>query len=326
MIPTDVCVIGASAGGVQTLQTVLSRLPADHAGAVLVVLHIAASGPSLLAQILGRVCPLPCRAPDDGEPLVPGQVWVALPNLHLVVAGGSVRLDAGPRENGHRPSVDVLFRSAAADLGPRVIGVVLSGTRDDGTAGLAEIKRHGGVAAVQDPKEALHPGMPRSALDHVAVDVVAGAADLGDLIASAAVQRRPAARLSGGAAIDADVTGDLLTVVCPECGGTLREEIQAGVPTFACHVGHRYTSGSLIEDQRDAVERALWTAVRSLEDRGLLLREMAGRAERDGRGTAARAWRLRAARAAEDVKVLRDALGRQAAFESGLPAVETDTR
>jgi two-component system chemotaxis response regulator CheB len=323
--PTDVCVIGASAGGVQALQTVLGRLPADHRGSVLVVLHLTATAPSLLADILGRACALPCETARDGEPLTGGRVWVAPPDQHLRVEDGRVRLDAGPRENGHRPSVDVLFRSAADALGPRVLGVVLSGTRDDGTAGLAEIKRRDGVGAVQDPDDALHPGMPRSALDHVAVDVVADAAGLGDLIASAAVQRRPRASLGGGASITEDTTGDLLSIVCPECGGTLQEELRAGVTTFACHVGHRYAPASLIVAQADAVERALWTAVRALEDRALLLRDMAGRAERDGRANTARSWRVRAARADADVRVLRDALGRQTAFETQVPAFENDT-
>ena len=323
--PTDICVMGASAGGVQTLQAVLRRLPADHAGTVLVVLHIGSEGPSLLPDILGRVCALPCAAARDGEPLAQGRVWVAPPNLHLRVDGDALALDAGPRENGHRPSVDALFRSAAAVFGPRVLGIVLSGARDDGTAGLAEIKRAGGLAAVQDPEEALYPSMPRSALEHVAVDAVAPAAALGDLIATAAVERRAAARLGGGAALAPDVTGELLTVVCPECGGTLREEQRAGVTTFACHVGHRYTAGSLIDEQGTAIERALWTAARALEDRCLLLKDMAGRAERDGRGSTAASWRRRAAHAEQDVRVLRDALGRQAVFESGLPVLETDS-
>jgi two-component system chemotaxis response regulator CheB len=184
--PTDVCVIGASAGGVQALQEVLGRLPAGHPGTVLVVLHLAPTGPSLLPDILGRVCALPCEAARDGEALTGGHVWVAPPDRHLRVDDGRIRVDAGPRENGHRPSVDVLFRSAAAALGPRVLGVVLSGTRDDGTAGLAAIKSARGRAAVQDPAQAMHPGMPRSALEHVAVDVVAGTGALGDLIAAAA--------------------------------------------------------------------------------------------------------------------------------------------
>jgi two-component system chemotaxis response regulator CheB len=292
---------------------------------VLVVLHLAATGPSLLADILGRACALPCEPARDGEPLTGGRVWVAPPNQHLRVDDGRVRLDTGPRENGHRPSVDVLFRSAAGALGPRVLGVVLSGTRDDGTAGLAAIKRDGGLAAVQDPATAMHPGMPRSALDHVAVDVVADTDALGDLIATAAVHRRRAVSLGGGASIIEDATGDLLAVVCPECGGTLREERHSGVTGFACHVGHRYAAASLIDEQGGAVERALWTAVRALEDRGLLLRDMAGRAERDGRANTARSWRARAARADADVRVMRDALGRQAAFETEPPASETDT-
>ena len=188
-IRADVCVVGASAGGVQALRTMLARLPADHPGCVLVVLHLAPDGPSLLAEILGRACALPCETARHGAPLTPGLVQVASPDRHLCVTDGAIRLDTGPRERGLRPSVDALFRSAAAALGPRVLGIVLSGTRTDGTAGLAAIKRAGGTTAVQDPGDALYDGMPRSAMEQVAIDVVADALGLGDLIASAAARR-----------------------------------------------------------------------------------------------------------------------------------------
>jgi two-component system, chemotaxis family, protein-glutamate methylesterase/glutaminase len=321
--PKDVCVIGASAGGVQSLQAVLGRLPADHPGSVLVVLHLAAAGPSMLASVLARSCALPCEAAVDGEPLRPGRVYVARPNLHLAVGEDGLVVSGGPRENGHRPSVDVLFRTAAAVLGPRVLGIVLSGTGDDGTAGLAAIKRRGGTVAVQDPDQALHEGMPVSAIEQVAVDVVGTTEVLGDLIVSAAAGSSPSVALGGGAELE-EGTGELLSVVCPECGGTLRDTTEDGVPAFGCHVGHRFTMGSLIDEQRDAVERALWTAARTLEDRGLLLRDMAERAESQGRSFTARSWRRRAAEADADVRLLREALERQAAFDSALPDLQTD--
>jgi two-component system, chemotaxis family, protein-glutamate methylesterase/glutaminase len=177
----DLVVIGASAGGVQTLRRVVGDLPADLPAAVCVVLHISPGSPSALAPILQRAGRLPCRAAADGDELEAGQVLVAPPDRHLVVQEGRVRLTLGPRENGHRPSVDALFRSAAEARGGRVIGVVLSGTRDDGAAGLAVIKAHGGGTIVQDPEDALYPGMPASALVRVSVDVVAPSS----LIASA---------------------------------------------------------------------------------------------------------------------------------------------
>jgi two-component system, chemotaxis family, protein-glutamate methylesterase/glutaminase len=168
----DLVVIGASAGGVQVLTRVASGLPADLRAAVCVVLHIAPSSPSMLAHILDRAGPLPCRVPRDGERLRTGVILVAPPDHHLAIEGGRVRLTVGPRENGHRPSIDVLFRSAAKALDGRVVGVILSGTRDDGSAGLALIKGSGGAAIVQDPEEALYGNMPASAIASVTVDAI----------------------------------------------------------------------------------------------------------------------------------------------------------
>ena len=164
--------IGASAGGVEVLKDVVAGLPADLEAAVCVVLHIAPSSPSALADILARAGRLPCRPASDGEALEHGTILVAPPDRHLVVEYAVVRLDVGPRENGHRPAVDVLFRSAAAVWHERVVGVILSGTRDDGAAGLAAIKTSGGAAVVQDPEEAMYGSMPLNALAHVVVDAV----------------------------------------------------------------------------------------------------------------------------------------------------------
>jgi two-component system, chemotaxis family, protein-glutamate methylesterase/glutaminase len=180
----DLVVIGASAGGVETLKRVVAGLPADLPAAICIVLHISPASPSALAGILQRAGRLPCRPASDGDQLCSGEILVAPPDHHLVIAGRRVRLTAGPRENGHRPAVDVLFRSAAAARGTRVVGVVLSGTRDDGTAGLALIKAGGGAAIVQDPDEALYPGMPASALGHVAVDAVVPSALVAQAISS----------------------------------------------------------------------------------------------------------------------------------------------
>ncbi len=168
----DLVVIGASAGGVETLKRVVAGLPSNLPAAVCVVLHMAADSHSALASILDRAGPLPCRPARDGDSLELCRILVAPPNHHMVIEGRHVRLSGGPREHGLRPAIDVLFRSAAAAGEGRVIGVVLSGTLNDGTAGLAVIKAHGGAAIVQDPEEALYGAMPASAIAHVAVDRV----------------------------------------------------------------------------------------------------------------------------------------------------------
>ena len=308
----DLVVIGASAGGVETLRRVVSGLPEDLPAAVCVVLHISPESPSALARILHRAGPLPCRAATDGELLRPGQILVAPPDHHLVIADGRARVTVGPRENGHRPSVDVLFRSAAVARHARVIGVVLSGTRDDGTAGLAVIKSGGGAAIVQDPDEALHPGMPSSALERVVVDAIVPSGQIAETI-SAMVHGQQASAPHQQAQPRSDPRGDRLPSVCPECGGVLTERTEAGIPQWECHVGHRYSPEGLADSQGDRVEMALWTAVRMLRDRSALLRRMAEQSEGRDQPRSAEQFRRQAEDATRQAELVREALARAAA-------------
>jgi two-component system, chemotaxis family, protein-glutamate methylesterase/glutaminase len=295
-IRRDVVVIGASAGGIEALRHVVAGLPPDLPAAVCVVLHVSASSPSALSGILGRAGRLPSRPARDEEKLEPGQILVAPPDHHLVVEGDHVRLTVGPRENNHRPSVDTLFRSAAESARERVVGVVLSGMRDDGAAGLAIIKANGGVALVQDPEEALHPGMPQSAIDNVAVDAILPSRDLPAAIVDAAWGGRPPSSPSSAPGV---IPGKPLTIVCPECGGVLSERTEAGVSRWECHVGHLYSPSSLNVAQGTEVERALWTALRMFRDRAALLRRMAEQAGGRGQGRFAESLRNRATEADE---------------------------
>jgi two-component system, chemotaxis family, protein-glutamate methylesterase/glutaminase len=309
----DLVVIGASAGGVETLKRVVSGLPGDLPAAVCIVLHIAPGSPSALARILERAGQLPCRAASDGEPLRPGQILVAPPDHHLVVEDGRARLTVGPRENGHRPAVDVLFRSAAAARHTRVIGVVLSGTRDDGAAGLAVIKSSGGAAIVQDPEEALYPGMPSNALAHVTVDAVVPSERIAQTISSMVngqelPDTQPPAQPGWNPS-----DRDRLTSVCPECGGVLIERTEAGMPQWECHVGHRYSPTSLADAQGDRVEMALWTAVRMLRDRSALLQRMADQSEARRQPRSADRFRRQAEDASRQAELVREALAHAAA-------------
>lgn len=305
----DIIVVGASAGGVEALSELFSRLPGDVPASFFVVLHVPDRGTSMLPDILSRRGALPAVHPRDGAPIEPGRVYVAPPGFHLLVKRGTVRLLRGPRENGARPAVDPLFRTAAAAYGPRVVGVVLSGTLDDGTAGLQSVKSRGGTALVQDPDEAMYAGMPRSAVEHVEVDGVLPLAEIAMMLVRLANTPVEEDQGEGDVSdelkpeIDAvemdprlvhgdDHPGDPSGYTCPECHGALWEIKEGELVRYRCRVGHAYSVETLLSEQSTAMEAALWTALRALEERASLSRGMAERM--DGRGHSRLAARYRA--------------------------------
>lgn len=305
-------VIGASAGGVETLKRVVANLPADLPAAVLIVLHIAPDAPSMLAHILARASPLPVRAASEGDRLQHSEILVAPPDRHLIVDHDRVHLSVGPRENGHRPSVDALFRSAAAGCGARVVGVVLSGTRGDGAIGLATVKARGGATIVQDPGEALYPGMPLTALAHVAPDAVVPSELVAGTIVAMVKGEDPPPPTAPEEPTAEPSPGEPGTTVCPECGGVLTEQIEAGVAVWECRVGHRYSQEGLADAQAISIESALWVAIRALEDRARLLDRMADQAEGRGMARTTRSFRRRAKSALDQANAVRDALAHAA--------------
>jgi two-component system chemotaxis response regulator CheB len=307
-----IVVIGASAGGVETLQRVVGGLPGDLPATICIVLHLHPGSPSALAAILRRVTALTCRTAVDGEELRPGEILVAPPDRHLAIVDGHVTLTVGPRENGHRPSVDVLFRSAAAAQDGHVIGVVLSGTRDDGTAGLAVIKANGGGTIVQDPEEALYGGMPANAIAHVHVDRVVPSGEVADAIVTMVNGGRPGSDPPDNPGPE-PLPGAPVVTSCPECGGVLSEKREAGVTQWRCKVGHRYSPESLADAQAESVEASMWAAVRALEDRQALLERMGGQLESRGHSHSAASFRRRAREAARHAGVVRAALADAAA-------------
>jgi len=293
MARLKVIVIGASAGGVQAIAEVVSHLPADLPAAVFAVLHLNPHGRSSLPEILNRRSSLPAHHPDDGETILPGKVYVAPPDWHLAIQDGHVRLSHGPNENGHRPAIDVLFRTAARAYKNRVLGVVLTGNLDDGTSGLSFIKHHGGTAIVQDPADADYSGMPESALQNVDVDHVlplAGIAPLLDRLARSSFPEE------ADPAADAEEAGDMRWepefeiepaakpsgLTCPDCGGALWESTAVGPLHFRCRTGHAFSPESLSAKQSEGIEWALWAALRSLEENAALARGMAERLGRSG--------------------------------------------
>jgi two-component system chemotaxis response regulator CheB len=292
----DLIVVGASAGGVRALRGLIAGFPADLPASIVVVNHISPGAPSMLPEILGGAGSLVTKAAEDGERLARSTVYVAPPDRHVLIEKGRLRLTRGPRENRVRPCIDTLFRSAAVDLGPRVIAIVLSGTLDDGTAGLWAVKDRGGLAIVQRPTEAEYPDMPQNALQNVAVDHVLSlaemAAKLPDLISEqtplpAPVPERMAAETEiglRGHALDNGVLnlGKPSPNACPECHGSLVEIREGSIARYRCHTGHSYSLRSLLAETELAIERSLWSAVRAIEERSFLLRTMEGRAREQG--------------------------------------------
>jgi two-component system chemotaxis response regulator CheB len=300
-------VVGASAGGVEALRDLASGFDAGFPGCVLVVLHVPATGTSALPAILNRVAGLPATHAEDGQPLEAGRILVAPPDRHLVVVDGHVTLTKGPTENGHRPAVDVLFRSAARSWGRRTVGVVLSGSLDDGAAGCVAITERGGRCVVQDFDEALYDGMPRAAAAAAAVETRVKVGEmpeiLGHWVADLGSAHRPSEhRGTNGELIEKetqmaeldqstmhahDRPGEPSGFGCPDCGGALWAIEEGALRRFRCRVGHAWSPDSLLARQTVELESALWMALRTLEERAALSSDMEERARDEGRLLAA---------------------------------------
>ena len=285
----DIVVIGASAGGIEVVKQVLSVLPAGFPAAVFIVIHMAPDSPGVLPRIFDESGELPAAQAVDRDRIRPGQVFVAPPDQHLLIEHGRMQLSRGPRENRFRPAIDPLFRSAAQTYGPRVIGVILSGGLDDGTNGLWTVKRLGGTAVVQDPAEALAPSMPLSALRHVNVDYTVKARDLAALLiqlTAAEVEAETPIAVPNEVGIEVSIAsetnakeagvftlGEPSNYACPECHGVLLQMKEGNPVRFRCHTGHAYTLESLLSEMDEVIEDSLWSAIRALEERAMLMRQ-----------------------------------------------------
>lgn len=302
-----IVVLGASAGGVPCLSSIVGQLPADYPAAVFVVLHIPSYRASSLPEILNRAGSLPACHPEDGERIKPGRIYVAPPDHHLLVEGAHVAVKKGPKENRFRPSIDTLFRSAAYSHGNRVIGVVCSGALNDGTSGLWNIKRRGGIAVVQSPQEALAGSMPASALEQVEVDYTLPAHEIGELLARLVRERPKRApkaapelikRMQIESAISAEddafqkgimTLGTISPLTCPECHGVLVQISEGKMTRYRCHTGHAYSSSALLESVMESTGEMLWQIIRGLEEAVMLLKQMGQDAKKAGQGSRASA-------------------------------------
>jgi two-component system chemotaxis response regulator CheB len=312
----SIVVIGASAGGVEALQKLIPSLPPDLPASVLVVLHMSPESTPSLANILGTRASITVTDAIDGEQLEHGHVYIAVPNHHLQVERGRVRVVAGPRENRHRPAIDSLFRTAAVAYGSEVIGIVLTGLLDDGSVGLALIKQAGGTTIVQDPDDAMFAPMPRNAILTSTPDFVLPLVEIPQTIVKLIVDSHAEASSepTTGLAImekhphNEHKPGEVSVYTCPECSGSLWEVKDGTVTRFECRVGHSYTLPALVEDNFETLERAMWVALRTIEESISLAKRMANRAREQGHNAVALRWDDHARSKAEDARVLRQIL------------------
>jgi two-component system, chemotaxis family, protein-glutamate methylesterase/glutaminase len=329
-----IVVIGASTGGVAALLAISDALPPSFPAPVCIVQHIGGHT-SVLPELLRYRGKNHVMHPEDGQRLTNGTLLIAPPDMHLLVDGDRVRLRHGPKENHARPAIDPLFRSAALRWGPKVIGVVLTGQMDDGTAGLKAIKQCGGIAIVQDPATATEPEMPASAVANVEVDHCLPLEEIGPLLVRLVCGARPqpASRapapehvLREVAINEGEGTVENLTPIadpspltCPDCGGGLWEMKDRRPLRYRCHTGHAYSALSLAHAQRETAEEALWSSVRALREREMLMRRLASISAATGDVDQAAAGQAKADHLRQQIRQLQD-------FAERLPpGLETDT-
>jgi two-component system chemotaxis response regulator CheB len=288
----NIIVIGASAGGFEAIRQLVAALPATLDATIFIVWHMAPDVTGVLPQVLNRQNTLPASNAVDNEPIKSNHIYVAPPDKHLLVDKGVVRVTRGPKENRFRPAVDPLFRSAAELYGRRVIGIILSGALDDGTAGLWTIKSRGGLAIVQEPAEAAVSSMPESALAAVDVDYRVSMAEMAPLLVRLAaetvseaseapmeeqqktfIETRIAAQKP--ALHEGVLTlGTLTPYACPDCHGVLLAIADGDIIRYRCHTGHAHSADSLLATITEHIEDTLWNAIRGVEESILLLNNL----------------------------------------------------
>jgi two-component system, chemotaxis family, protein-glutamate methylesterase/glutaminase len=291
MAKRDIIVIGASAGGFEALKELTYRLPDDLQASIFIVWHISPFTTGILPQILNKGTSLNAANAVDGEPIEKGRIYVAPPDHHLLIEKDHVRVTRGPKENRFRPAVDPLFRSAAYSYGSRVIGVVLSGSLDDGTAGLWTIKHRGGKAVVQDPADAEVPAMPMNAIREVDIDACVPISEMADVLVKLTSEE---AKTSEGnqeengltaieiriAAEDNALEGGIMNFgkptpyTCPECHGVLFQIKDGNRARFRCHTGHAFSADTLLASVTESIEESMWNAIRGIEESIILLNHL----------------------------------------------------
>ncbi|HTE28279.1 chemotaxis protein CheB [Flavitalea sp.] len=331
----NIIVVGASAGGVPALIELVTTLPKNFEGSIFVVLHIPATSPSNLPEILSRGA-LPAKHPKDGDQIKPGVIYIAPPDHHLLLEEDKVMVKRGPKENRFRPSIDALFRSAAYVYGTRVIGIVLSGVLNDGTSGLWSIKRLGGLTVIQDPAEAQHPEMPLNVLEYVSVDFQLSIKKIGQLIDRTSRKVAPNKKVVPKKQlklIELEIEiaikdnafemgimdmGELTPFTCPECNGVLIQIVEGRLIRFRCHTGHAYTASALMADLSESVEDKLWQCMRGLEETTMLLNKVALHFQNIGQKEAAHLFLEKSENTAKRARIIHDSIFQQAVLSEDI--------
>lgn len=311
--PKFVIVVGTSAGGMNALSEFVGQLNPGMDAAVFIVMHLSATTISdFLRQRLQPFTRLQCEIATDGTEIKKDHIYIAAPNLHLLVKKGTILIGRGPQENQYRPSIDVLFRSAAAAYNTRAIGVVLTGMLDDGTAGMLAIKRSGGTCIVQNPEEAEYPDMPISVLDNMEVDYCISLASMGEVIVGitqTSPEEKPApddviieSQIAERVVVDYDNVkqlGEKSIYACPDCGGGLwninkGSDGHGKADRYRCHIGHSYSEKDLVIKQGEIFETTLWTALRIMEERRNLLKKLQNDHAKKGLSAMAKGYKEKA--------------------------------
>jgi two-component system chemotaxis response regulator CheB len=284
--PLNIIVIGASAGGFAAVSKLLSSVNADLNAAIFIVVHISRnSDADIICKMLQKHSTLKCKVAVDGEAITSGHIYVASADHHMLLEEGRILVQKGAYENHYRPSIDVLFRSAAATYGACVIGIILTGMLDDGTSGMYAIKRSGGTCIVQHPEDAEFPNMPYSVINNMEVDYILPVADMGPQLINLLMNRSCAkGEIPNDVRVEADITrrmssdpedlkklGPATDLTCPDCGGTLNKIENDAIPRFRCFTGHVFTGACLEDLQLTSLEESIWTAIRMMEERRNLL-------------------------------------------------------
>lgn len=319
----NIVVIGSSAGGVTALEELIASLPADFTKPIFIVQHFAAETFNYLPETLNRLGKRNAMYPANGTSIKPGNIYIAPPDYHMLIEGNQILVKKGPKENRSRPSIDVLFRSAAYTFGHSVIGIILTGRRDDGSSGMWSIKRMGGITVVQDPLDALHPGMPANILQYVDVDYVVPLAKISNLLSD--LTKKPVKTKSITQdevkllklEVDIAALGDAFnkgiqdmgehsSLTCPECGGALSTFTEGSLVRYRCHTGHAYTSNTLLDEVAEMAEKKLWQALRSLEEAVMILEKNANKSKEIGNNSAVAEYSIKAQQVRSKVNALKD--------------------